>query len=657
MSKAPFPAGTYFRDTLAGGARIANGQESSMCAAQDDLDILRVVVEGTASSTGEAFFKDLVRHLAEALGVPFAAISEFSDVNTRVRTLAFWADQRIQDDFEYDLAGTPCEEVMRGKLCHFPEGVKHLFPHAKPLVPLEVESYLGTPLLDGDGKVLGLLAVFDTRPMPAQPRHLYLLRIFAARVAAVLERLRAERRLSASERRFRDLYEEAPVGYLSLSVDGRILSANHRAAQMIGFSLEELEGLPIAKLFDDTASGKSRSCTPLPRFQAGEELAGLEVKTRRKDGQCVWISLWMRPIRDGNGQVQASRLIWVDITDRILAETERTRLMQQNHYLQDEIKATHNFEELIGQSLPLQAVLDKVRSVAPTEASVLITGETGTGKELIARAIHSASKRRDKPLIKINCAAFSAGLVESELFGHEKGAFTHAIGRRIGRFELAHGGTIFLDEVGEIPPETQVKLLRVLQEREFDRVGGASPIKVDIRIVAATNRNLLEAVRQKTFREDLYYRLNVFPIALPPLRERNEDVPILARFLVNKFAMQLGKRIDAITDQSMQRLIHYPWPGNIRELENVVERAVILCTSSILDIDPGLVPLSAPITTLLQKLTLQTVESDHIVTVLQQTGWVVDGPRGAAQILGIHPNTLRNRMKKLGISRATHQIR
>ena len=655
MSKAPVLARPYLPDTLDASAWIANAQEPWVRAAQDDLDILRIVVEGTASSTGEEFFKDLVRHLALALDVPFAAISEFSTVSSRVRTLAFWADQRIQDNFEYDLSGTPCEEVMRGKLCHFPMGVKDLFPHAKPLNPLEIESYLGTPLLDGAGKVLGLLAVFDTRPMPAQPRHLYLLRIFAARVAAVLERLRAEKLLSASERRFRDLYEEAPVGYLSLGVDGRILSANHQAAQMIGYSLEELEGLPIAELFE--APGISQNSMPLPRFLAGEELAGLEVKMQRKDGQACWISVWMRPIRDGSGQVQASRLVWVDITDRIVAEADRARLVQQNYYLQDEIKATHNFEELIGESPPLRAVLDKVRSVAPTDASVLITGETGTGKELIARAIHSASKRRDKPLIKINCAAFPAGLVESELFGHEKGAFTHAISRRIGRFELAHGGTIFLDEIGEIAPETQVKLLRVLQEREFDRVGGTSPIKVDIRIVAATNRNLLEAVREKTFREDLYYRLNVFPIALPPLRERTDDIPMLARFLVNKFATRLGKRIGGITDQAMQRLIHYPWPGNIRELENVLERAVILARGAILDIDPSLAPPSAPAPMGSQNFTLQSVERDHVVSVLEQTGWVVDGPRGAAQILAIHPNTLRNRMKKLGISRASHQIR
>ena len=275
MTKVPVRAGTHLPDRLDAGTWTANGQASSAPAAQDDLDILRIVVEGTASSTGEEFFKDLVRHLAVALGVPFAAISEFSDVSSRVRTLAFWADRRIHDNFEYDLAGTPCEEVMRGKLCHFPDGVKNLFPHAKPLVPLKIESYLGTPLLDGDGKVLGLLAVFDTRPMPAQPRHLYLLRIFAARVAAVLGRLRAEKQLSASERRFRDLYEEAPVGYLSLGVDGRILSANHRAAQMIGYSVEELKDLPIANLFDDVSCQINRRTPYLSRgfWQAKSLLA------------------------------------------------------------------------------------------------------------------------------------------------------------------------------------------------------------------------------------------------------------------------------------------------------------------------------------------------------------------------------------------------
>src|SRR6516162_1335802 len=226
----------------------------------------------------------------------------------------------------------------------------------------------------------------------------------------------------------------------------------------------------------------------------------------------------------------------VDITERVLMEQEKARLQQQNLYLQEEIKSVHNFEEIIGQSPALTAVLDNVRKVADTDTGVLITGETGTGKELIARAIHSSSRRKDKPLIKINCAALPAGLVESELFGHEKGAFTGAIARRIGRFELAHGGTIFLDEIGELPAEAQVKLLRVLQEHEFDRVGGTGPVRVDVRVIAATNRDLLKAVHAKTFREDLYYRLNVFPVRIPPLRERAEDIPLLVHFLVDRFA-------------------------------------------------------------------------------------------------------------------------
>jgi formate hydrogenlyase transcriptional activator len=638
--------------------QAAGGKGSPAAADRDDHDILRAIVEGTAGSTGEEFFEDLVQNLASAIDVPFAAISEFASTNTHVRTLAFWARGQIQENFEYDLAGTPCEDVVKhGRLCHHPVGVKNRFPRALPLVGLGIESYLGAPLLDREGNVLGLLAIFDDKPMPAQPRHLYVLRIFAARVAAVLERLRAEQRMSASEQRYRDLYEEAPVGYLSVAVDGRILSANHRAAQLVGFSVEELKGLPVADLCGDTPAGKTRYAEAFQRFLAGEELSGLEVEMRRKDGRPLWISLWMRPLRGPDGQVQASRSIWVDITDRVLAEAEKARLQQQNLYLQDEIKAAHNFEELIGQGPALLAVFDKVRSVAPTDASVLITGETGTGKELIARAIHSASKRRDKPLIKINCAAFPAGLVESELFGHEKGAFTGAIARRNGRFELANGGTIFLDEIGEVPLETQVKLLRVLQEREFDRVGGGSSIKVDIRVLAATNRDLLQAVRDKTFREDLYYRLNVFPIALPPLRERKEDIPLLVHFLVHQFATRIGKRIDGVTERTMRRLIDYPWPGNVRELENVLERAVILTTGATLDNVPDLLPLSDMAPAARPQLTLEAVERDHIAAVLEQTGWVVDGPRGAAGILGLHPNTLRNRMKKLGITRDSHQIR
>jgi transcriptional regulator with GAF, ATPase, and Fis domain len=297
--------------------------------------------------------------------------------------------------------------------------------------------------------------------------------------------------------------------------------------------------------------------------------------------------------------------------------------------------------------------------VAATDTTVLITGETGTGKELIARAIHSTSKRRHKPLIKLNCAALPTGLVESELFGHEKGAFTGAIARRIGRFELADGGTIFLDEIGEIPLEAQVKLLRVLQEREFERIGGAQTIKADVRVLAATNRDLLKSVRDKSFREDLYYRLGVFPVQLPPLRQRAEDVPLLVQFLVGKFSARIGKRIKGVSKETMQRLQAYSWPGNIRELENVLERAIILANTGVLEIGADVLTGTAaaePATALPASANLQEVEKNHVIGVLRQTKWVIEGPAGAAKILGLHPNTLRSRLKKFGISRNTHDL-
>jgi transcriptional regulator with GAF, ATPase, and Fis domain len=407
---------------------------------------------------------------------------------------------------------------------------------------------------------------------------------------------------------------------------------------------------------------------------AGEAVSGWPLEFRRKDGRPLWVNVWMVPGRGADGTVGASRSFFVDITAQILAEKERARLQEQNLYLQEEIKSVHNFEQIIGRSSALMEVLADLSRVAPTDASVLVTGETGTGKELIARAIHSTSKRKDKPLIKVNCAALPAGLVESELFGHEKGAFSGAIAKRLGRFELADGGTIFLDEIGELPAEAQVKLLRVLQEREFDRVGGA-PIRVDVRVIAATNRDLLKEVQGKRFREDLYYRLNVFPIRLPPLRERRDDIPLLVHYLVNKFALRIGKRLDGVGLQTMQRLQGYPWPGNIRELENVLERALILTTGPTLEVGSDLLPApakpgpaeeraqpevtdsasaraAAPQSPGQPLQRLEAVERDYIVTVLQHTNWVITGPRGAATVLGLNPSTLRSRIKKLGISRS-----
>jgi formate hydrogenlyase transcriptional activator len=355
-------------------------------------------------------------------------------------------------------------------------------------------------------------------------------------------------------------------------------------------------------------------------------------------------------------------------------DTLKARLEKENVYLQEELRTEHNFEEIVGNSPALLKVLHAVDQVAPTDSTVLICGETGTGKELVARAIHSRSARNGRALVNVNCSAISAGLVESELFGHMKGAFTGALERRIGRFELAHGGTIFLDEIGELSLETQVKLLRVLQEHEFEPVGSSRPLRVDVRLIAATNRNLREAVQAGLFRADLFYRLNVFPIELPPLRERRSDIPQLVAFCLSRFSKRLGKKVDGVSRESMENLVNYPWPGNIRELQNVIERAVVLSVDPTLRLDRDLMPVAgstkgmaaAPETDASEHrpadqrspqplLTLDEVDRNHILAALQHAGGVVDGPKGAARILNLHPNTLRHRMDKLGIKGSRHR--
>jgi formate hydrogenlyase transcriptional activator len=350
----------------------------------------------------------------------------------------------------------------------------------------------------------------------------------------------------------------------------------------------------------------------------------------------------------------------------------KAQLEKENVYLQEEIRTEHNFEEIIGGSPALLAVLHQVEQVARTDSTVLIGGETGTGKELIARAIHGRSPRRNRPLVKVNCSAISAGLVESELFGHMKGAFTGAIERRIGRFELADGGTIFLDEVGELPLETQVKLLRVLQEQEFEPVGSSRPVRVDVRVIAATNRHLPDAVQAGTFRSDLFYRLNVFPLALPALRERRSDIPQLAMFFLAHYARKLGKAMEGISRDAMERLTSYPWPGNVRELQNVIERAIILARSPVITAEPDLVSMlsagvALPASSAIAETadvrvasaafpTMKELERAHILEALTQSAGVVEGPKGAARMLSLHPNTLRHRMDKLGIKRPASRL-
>lgn len=612
----------------------------------DELSALRALVEGTAQAIGDDFFRALVRNLCIATGTFSAFVAIFSGSPTRARTLAYYTDGHIADNFEWDLAGTPCEDVVQGRLCHHPSGVASRYPRE-----VGIESYLGVPLVDSSGEIIGHLAILDTRPMSAEPRLLLLFRIFAARAAAELERARIATQLRQSEERFRDLFAEAPIAYVHEDLESRFIRANRTAMQVLGITPEEVPGMIGLSLVPDTPEAQRRVHDALESVKQGIDINGVTLELRRKDTQePLFIQWWSRP--DPSGEF--TRTMFIDITERVLLERERSRLEAHNEYLRHEIKQLHDFDQIIGASSPICAVLDKVQRVAPTDATVLVRGETGTGKELIARAIHSHSRRRDKPLIKVNCAALPASLIESELFGHERGAFTGALARRAGRFELAHGGTLFLDEIGEMPLEIQAKLLRVLQEQEFERVGGSETIKVDVRVIAATNRDLNQAVADKTFREDLYYRLNVIPVQLPPLRERMADMPLLVQHLVEKFAVRIGRAVEGISEEAMQRLCTYHWPGNIRELENVLERALILSDSRVLEIDREMLPETAatvaPLMLTAQGDSLREVDRSHILVMLERTHWTIEGPHGAARLLDMAPSTLRYRMKKLGIA-------
>jgi formate hydrogenlyase transcriptional activator len=511
------------------------------------------IVVGTASATGNDFFPTLVRHMAAALRARYAFITDCND-QKHAKALAFWNGDRFGDSFEFDIAGTPCMKVLNGEVCHYKEGLQALFPLDTGLADLQVESYLGVPMLDGEGRVIGHIAILDDKPMERDPHAIDLVTIFAARASAELKRQRAEADLQAA--------------------------------------LQQVQVL-------------------------------------------------------------------------------QKRLEAENIYLQEEISKDHNFEEIVGNSRALVEVLRNVETVAPTDSTVLIMGETGTGKELIARAIHSRSSRRNRPLVKLNCGAIPTGLVESELFGHMKGAFTGALEKRIGRFELADGGTLFLDEISELPLDTQVKLLRVLQEHEFEPLGSSRTMRVNVRIIAASNRDLDKAIKEGRFRADLYYRLNVLPMVLPPLRQRRSDIPLLTTFFVERFARQLGKQITGVAQDTMEILSRYDWPGNIRELQNVIERAVVLSRGSVLKLGRDLLPVTvetlpneeiatgAPTNgkaagdnTGDRHFSLEQVEKCHILQVLEQTGWVIEGQNGAARILDLHPNTLRSRMKKIGIDRS-----
>ena len=610
---------------------------------------LRAISEGTAQAVGGEFFHSLVKNLATALDVTYAFVSEFCVDRTKVRTLAFWAGDHFKENFEYAIANTPCEKVLAGELYHCADNVGDEFPlHREDLESLGVRSYLAIPVTSAGGKVLGHLAVMDTNRMELEQLDLSVFKIFGARAGAELERLHIETLLKDNEERLRDLFDEAPIAYVHEGVDTRFIRANRAAMRSLGITPDEVPGTYGSTFIPDTPEAQRRLKAALESIGRGTDTSGVVLELRRKDnGKPLWIQWWSKPDPSGT----YTRTMFIDITDKVLMEQEKARLEAANIYLQEEIKTAHNFEEIIGTSDAIKKVLQAIEKVAGTDATVLVTGETGTGKELVARAIHSLSNRKEGVLVKVNCAAIPAGLIESELFGHEKGAFTGALARKIGRFELADKATIFLDEVGEIPLDLQTKLLRVLQEGEFERLGSTKTIKVNVRVIAATNRDLDKEVREGRFRSDLFYRLNVFPIQLPPLRVRKQDIQLLVSYFVKKFSATMGKKVESVSAKSMELLKSYPWPGNIRELEHVIERAVILSQGTELELADWMPKGSESGGGVGALSTLEEVERSHIISVLTQTAWRVSGEKGAARILGLNATTLEARMKKLGITR------
>jgi formate hydrogenlyase transcriptional activator len=424
---------------------------------------------------------------------------------------------------------------------------------------------------------------------------------------------------------------------------GRALSSG-QPVFMTRRDVEQLNS-DIARRF--LAEGLRSTCI-LPLISRGRPLGTLAVASLQEETFPQKDAEVLQHVANQIAIAVENALAFGQIVDRA------NRLSEEKLYLQDEIRTEHNFEEIIGVSPVLKRILEQVQTVAPTDSAVLIFGETGTGKELIARAVHNLSARRERTLVKANCAAIPTGLLESELFGHEKGAFTGAIAQRIGRFELANGGTLFLDEVGDIPLELQPKLLRVLQEQEFERLGSSRTLRVDVRLVAATNSNLAKKVDEKQFRSDLFYRLNVFPITIPPLRQRREDIPLLVRYFVQKYAQRMKKPIETVPAQAMTAMTEYRWPGNVRELENFIERAVILSPGAELQISLPELKQRAKLTSATSPdgmVTLEFAEREHIVRALAAANWVIGGPAGAATRLGMKRTTLQSRMRKLGIVR------
>ncbi|MCW5898439.1 MAG: sigma 54-interacting transcriptional regulator [Flavobacteriales bacterium] len=621
------------------------------------LIALKMIMEGTAPHTGKPFFRSLVRNLAEVLDVHGVWVTNYIEAEHSFDSIAFWLNGKMVDHFKFHIPGTPCEGVVdRSDIVHIPERLLELYPSDRDL-PLPSVSYMGIALRDEDGKLLGHLAMLDDRPMAEIPEVFAIFRIFASRATAELIRARSQKRQEETAAKLERLVDGSMDAILELDAGLRIVHAN-RAAQQLFEARDEaaLLGSPLTQLLEpDSLRKVQRTAANLeaaPGTVSNTFIQG-HIRGKSSKGSAFTGEATMcRYALDGRPFLA----IYIRNVNERLAQEEKLKELGLETTLLRERIALQDLGGIIGESPGIKRCLEQVMQVGPTQGTVLITGETGTGKELFAKAVHQASPRSDKALVNLNCAALPTELIESELFGHVKGAFTGALTAREGRFSLANGGTIFLDEIGELPLALQAKLLRVLQEGEFEPLGSSRTVKVDVRVIAATNRDLPTEVAAGRFREDLYYRLNVFPIAVPPLRDRGTDVLLIAEAMLDKLAKRHHRARPVLGEMERQQLLNYPWPGNVRELQNVIERALITSTEGTLGLARTLGPTRSANASpaeeqrILTEQELEALQADNIRRALAACKGRVSGRDGAAALLGIPPTTLASRLRKMGIA-------
>ena len=610
-------------------------------------EAIAALVQVRADSS-ESFFNSMAIELARCLEADYTIIGEIPQGEEgKVRTIGVCGQGVIAENFSRELAGTPCGLVIERGTSSYAAGVTEIFPRDFLLKQMKVEGYAGTPLNDSQGRVIGLMVALYTRSLANAKFAEMILRLFSTRTAAEIERKRTEDALRQSEERFRIALSCAPVKIFNQDRDLRYTWVYNLPE---GWTEQDCLGKTDEEIFDPENAAKMVALKR-PVLETGRGTRHEFALTAR--GKTYHCDITVEPLIDGAGQVVGVNCACVDIT-HLREVTEELRLAkeklaEEKLYLEEAIDTELGFGEIIGRSSALEEVMAKVAKVAPSDATVLLLGETGTGKELVARALHRMSHREGNSFIKLNCAAIPSGLFESELFGHEKGAFTGAVARKLGRLELADRGTLFLDEIGEIPLSLQPKLLRVLQDQEFERLGGTQTLKVNFRLLAATNRDLLQSVKEHEFRSDLYYRLNVFPIYIPPLRERREDIRPLVEHFVRKFASKMRKSITSIPSRTMESLVRWEWPGNIRELENFLERSVILTPGSVLQSPLSELQAAEGEDNGGKTDSRRDKERERILRALRECHGRLGGPDGAAARLGLNRTTLQYRLDQFGI--------